>query len=203
MVAHYRKAKLESSILQFLSETISFRLQDPRIAPITTITRVEMSQDYQFAKVYFTIHGNDADCRKTHRGLVHATPHLQRLLAGHLHIRQVPRISFEIDKGAREARRTMELLALNQQEREAREALRGEEDAVEATADDEGVEAGFMESPPEPSDHGTHDPELGGWIDAAEGAEMTGDDGSPEAARRGNEHPGRSEPHDPAGSGPT
>ncbi|MCC7291703.1 MAG: 30S ribosome-binding factor RbfA [Phycisphaerales bacterium] len=113
----YRKEKLASTIQTFLSEAIRSRLSDPRIEPLTSITRVEVSPDLMAARVFVVVHGPPSAGRKTLAGLRHASGHLQTLLAGFLHIRQCPRISFDLDTAFVTAMETLRLIDLNRQER--------------------------------------------------------------------------------------
>lgn len=109
----YRKEKVASLIRQIVSEAIAYRLHDPRVAPLTTVTRVEMTGDLLIAKVYLSVQGSDAALRRTLQAVRHARGHLQRMVARELSVRQCPALRFELDKGARGAKRTMELLAEN------------------------------------------------------------------------------------------
>lgn len=113
----YRKEKLASTIQAFLSEAIRSRLSDPRIEPLTSITRVDVSPDLMAARVFVVVHGPPSAGRKTLAGLRHASGHLQTLLAGFLHIRQCPRISFDLDEAFVTAMETLRLIDLNRQER--------------------------------------------------------------------------------------
>ncbi len=109
----YRKEKLASSVRQIVGEAIAYKLNDPRVGPLTTVTRVEMTGDLLIAKVYLSVPGSDAVERRTLQALQHATGFLQRLIAHGLQIRYCPILQIEIDRGVKEGRRTMELLAEN------------------------------------------------------------------------------------------
>lgn len=117
-VGHYRREKLARRIRDFLSEAISLHLNDPRVAPLTTITRVEVSADYVYAKVFISPHGGEGEAKLTLAGLRHARGHLQRLLASDLQMRQCPKVSFELDRGQMLARETLRLIDANRAERE-------------------------------------------------------------------------------------
>jgi ribosome-binding factor A len=109
----YRKEKVASVVQEVVSEVIAQRIQDPRIDTLTTITRVEVSGDMQVAKVFLSIPGGDAVERLTLRAIRHAGGYIQRLVARELNVRQCPELRFELDSGAKEARRIFELLAEN------------------------------------------------------------------------------------------
>ena len=54
----YRTKRLEDEIMARISEIIP-RLKDPRLKGIISITRVEVSNDSKFAKVYFSVLGGE------------------------------------------------------------------------------------------------------------------------------------------------
>ena len=109
----YRKEKVASVVRQIVGEAIVHRLSDPRVAPLTTVTRVAITGDLMIARVYLSVRGDDATERRTLAGVRRASGYIQRMLAKALSIRQCPELRFEIDQGAKGARRTLELLAEN------------------------------------------------------------------------------------------
>lgn len=109
----YRKEKVASVIRQVVGEAIVHRLNDPRVAPLTTVMRVEVTGDLLLARVYLSVQGDQATEQRTLRAMRHAAGYMQRMLARRLPIRQCPELRFEIDAGVKGARRTMELLAEN------------------------------------------------------------------------------------------
>jgi ribosome-binding factor A len=114
-VRPYRKERVASVVHEIVSDAIANRLQDPRIATLTTVTRVEVSGDLQIAKVFLSVPGEEADERRTLQAVRHAGGYIQRLVAQELSVRQCPELRFALDLGAKEARRTLELLAENRQ----------------------------------------------------------------------------------------
>jgi ribosome-binding factor A len=109
----YRKERVASVIRRVVGEAIAHRLSDPRVAPLTTVTRVTLTGDLLIAKVYLSVRGDGADERRTLAGVRHASGFIQRMVAKALPIRHCPGLRFEIDQGTKGARRTLELLAEN------------------------------------------------------------------------------------------
>ncbi|MGB2984466.1 MAG: 30S ribosome-binding factor RbfA [Phycisphaerae bacterium] len=126
----YRKEKVASVVRHVVGEAIMHRLNDPRVEPLTTVMRVEVTGDLLLVKVYLSIQGGETAERRTLRAMRHAAGFLQRMLARQLPIRHCPELRFEIDRGVKEARRTMELLEENRRlEPECFESERGDEEA--------------------------------------------------------------------------
>ena len=111
----YRKERIASVVQQIVGEALLHRLSDPRVAPLTTVTRVEMTGDLLIANAYLSVPGDDATERRTLIAVRHAAGYIQRMVAQALPLRQCPELRFEIDRGAKGARRTLELLAENRQ----------------------------------------------------------------------------------------
>lgn len=109
----YRKQRVATAVRHIVSEAIVHGLNDPRVAPLTTITRVEMTGDLMIARIFLSVQGGKAVEGRTLAALKHATGHIQRMVARELSIRQCPALRFELDEVAKGTRRTMDLLAEN------------------------------------------------------------------------------------------
>ena len=106
----FRVDKMASTIRQIVGDAIAHRLNDPRISPLASITRVEVSGDLQVAKVYVSVVGDAAQGRRTLAGLQHAGGHVQGLLAGKLTVRRCPEIRFILDESLKKASETMRMI---------------------------------------------------------------------------------------------
>lgn len=124
----YRREKMTSTIRSFMGAAIRDHVNDPRVDPLTTVTRVELSADLLSAKIYVITHGKPSVMRRSLAGLQHASGHLQRLLAAHLQVRQCPRISFELDEAFLTAEETLRLIANNRAGRPADQGSAGDAD---------------------------------------------------------------------------
>lgn len=140
----YRKEKLASLIQELVAESIAFELADPRITPLTSVSRVLMSDDLQVARVMISVPGGDSDERLTLQALQHARGHLQRLVGRNVRMRQTPEIRLEIDVAAKRARQTLRLIEENQIQRAARDdaAVSSEAASDEAAPHDVGAAPG-------------------------------------------------------------
>ena len=76
---HHRVARVAAIIREVASETILFKISDPRVH-LVTVTRVEVAADLQHAKVYVSIMGTPAQQRKAMVGLQHAAGFIQSQL---------------------------------------------------------------------------------------------------------------------------
>lgn len=79
-----------------LGNAIVRNLRDPRVG-FVTVTRVEVSTDLHYAKVFYSVIGNEKKRKETHEALNHARGFLQRDLAKELNLRYTPHLEFHLD----------------------------------------------------------------------------------------------------------
>jgi len=84
-------------------------VSDPRLAPMTSITRVECASDLGSAKVYVTVLGDDAARAESVEALKSAAGLLRNRLQDRVRMRRVPRLVFLPDEALAGA---TEMLAL-------------------------------------------------------------------------------------------
>lgn len=120
----FRPERIASVVQQVVGEAISMRLSDPRISRLASVTRVQVSKDLQYADVYISVMGSDADARTTLRGLEAAHGKLQGLVADALPIRQVPIVRIRLDESIKKGFETIQLIEKSMEEIRQREAER-------------------------------------------------------------------------------
>ncbi len=91
-----RKDKVAEEIRREVSLIIQEELRDPRLGFIT-ITRVELTPDLRFARIFFSVYGDEKQWQDTQAGLDHANGFIRRMLGERLGLRFVPEIAFRTD----------------------------------------------------------------------------------------------------------
>jgi len=107
-----RRVRVEAELQQELSAALR-RLQDPRLEA-TTVTRVEMSDDLRFARVFVRLlYGDDGGVARTElmRALGAAGGRLRSHVGHAIKLRYTPELRFMYDQGPDAAQRVEELLA--------------------------------------------------------------------------------------------
>ena len=105
-MAEIRLRKVESLLKEEISVLISRKvIKDPRLAPLTTITDVEVSRDLHYAKVYVSLFG-DAEIREQSViALNHASGFIHAKLKKSIRLRTIPNLTFfaddSIERGVR------------------------------------------------------------------------------------------------------
>lgn len=92
-----RTDRIAHLIQREIGNVILKELTDVRIG-FVTISRVEVTTDLAFAKVYISVLGSDKEKRDSMAGLAHSASYLRTHLSKVLQMRTVPRLTFVEDK---------------------------------------------------------------------------------------------------------
>lgn len=91
-----RPERVQVAIKREISRIIHEELKDPRLGFIT-ITRVDITSDLRYARIYFSVLGEDKAKQQSLEGLKRATGYIRRLIGQRLKFRFVPEIVFRLD----------------------------------------------------------------------------------------------------------
>ncbi len=97
-----RSQRLASVLREELNVVLQRGVKDPRLAGVS-VTRIEVSADCRNARVLFTCLGDQSGAKDARQAFERARGFLRRHLGRHLHIRQVPELTFVYDSVLHEA----------------------------------------------------------------------------------------------------
>lgn len=124
--------RINGEVMRELSCIIRDGVKDPRIDPLMTITRVEVTPDLQFCKCYVSTIGSDSALDNTIKGLKSAEGYIRRELAHRVNLRKTPSLQFVADHSIEYA------IEMSQRIEElARANRRSDEDMVEEDQENE------------------------------------------------------------------
>jgi len=92
-----RSLRVADQIQRELADLLQNEIKDPRLNLIT-LTGVEVSRDYAYAKVFYTALGAQGDNDAIEQGLARASGFLRTHLSKRIKLRQVPQLIFVYDK---------------------------------------------------------------------------------------------------------
>lgn len=124
-----RLYRLQAEIQRIVSELLIEGLKDPRIDPMTSVSKVELSNDTSVATIYFSIYGSQKTKEDTLDALGNAKGYIRSRLAKVLEIRQVPELRFKIDESVEYSIEIQKIL--NKLNSESKEKVNEELDADE------------------------------------------------------------------------
>jgi ribosome-binding factor A len=104
-----RIERVTEAIRKEVSLIIHDHIKDPRLG-FVTITRVEVAPDMSFAKIYFSVLGNDDAYRRTKEALDSALGFIRKMLAERINLRFAPDIIFREDRSSEYSVRIEEIL---------------------------------------------------------------------------------------------
>lgn len=104
-----RQDKVAEAIRKEASNIIHTELKDPRLG-FVTVTRVELTQDYRLARIFFSVLGKEEDYKKTKEAFDSALGFIRRLIAQRINLRFVPEIIFKEDRSSEYSVRIQEVL---------------------------------------------------------------------------------------------
>lgn len=118
----YRRSdKVGGVIKEEISRMLLREIKDPRIG-FVTITKVKVSKDLRFVKVYFSVLGDQSAREDSLRGLNSAKGFMRRELGRKLRLRYVPDIVFSFDPSLEHMSRLAELIHQIHGDEESEEA---------------------------------------------------------------------------------
>jgi len=104
-----RHERVEEAIRKEVSLIIHDELKDPRIGFIT-VTRVELTKDLRFAKVFYSVLGKEEEHKKTQLALDSALGFIRSLVAQRINLRIATELMFKEDRSTEYSVRIEEVL---------------------------------------------------------------------------------------------
>jgi len=92
-----RSVRVQVQLKKELSRILQEDLKDPRIG-LTTITRIDLTGDLRYAKIYFSILGDEKEKISGIEGIESAAGYIRRLIGERLKLKYVPELSFKLDR---------------------------------------------------------------------------------------------------------
>jgi len=104
-----RSRRVADQIQRELALIIQQEVKDPRIGMVT-ITAVDVSREFEHAKIHITVLGDETVVQSTLEGLEKASGFLRRELAHRLKLRTTPKLHFHYDHSLEEGMRLSNLI---------------------------------------------------------------------------------------------
>jgi len=92
-----KNLRINSEVMHELANIIRSEIKDPRIAPMTCVTAVEVAPDLKTCKAYISVLGGEDARNNTLAGLRSAEGYIRRQLASSLNLRNTPQLTFIAD----------------------------------------------------------------------------------------------------------
>lgn len=90
--------RISEEVRRTASELLTRELKDPRIDPMTSITKVEVTNDLRFAKIFVSVLGDQVVKEETLQGLESAKGFIRKEIGNRIDLRYVPEPIFYLDE---------------------------------------------------------------------------------------------------------
>lgn len=93
-----RLNRISEEVKRIVSELIYNGLKDPRVNSMTTVTKVEVTRDLRYAKIYVSVFGNKEEKENTLSGLESAKGFIRKEISSRIDLRYAPEPIFVLDE---------------------------------------------------------------------------------------------------------
>lgn len=108
---------MQEAIRQEVSKILHDEIRDPRLG-FLTITGVELTNDLRYARIYFSVLGEDKDRKLALKGLNSAKGYIKGLLGDRIKLKFMPEIEFKIDETLERTQHVYDLFEQIKKEKE-------------------------------------------------------------------------------------
>lgn len=91
-----RQGRIDEEYRKELSQIIGYELKNPNVTGMISVTKVKVTPDLKYAKVYLSIL-NSKNIKETLEGLKKSSGFIRSELAKRINLRNTPELTFEID----------------------------------------------------------------------------------------------------------
>ena len=91
-----RLGRIDEEYKKELSQIIGYELKNPSVTGLISVTKVKVTNDLKFAKVYVSIL-NSKNVKDTLAGLKKSSGYIRSELAKRINLRNTPELIFELD----------------------------------------------------------------------------------------------------------
>lgn len=92
-----KNIRINEEVRRQLQEIVMHQLKDPRVDPMTSVTKVEVAPDLKTCKAYVSVLGDGSALGATMEALSRAEGYIRRELARTVNLRNTPSIRFLAD----------------------------------------------------------------------------------------------------------
>lgn len=92
-----RMIRINDEIKKEVSEILRSEIKDPRVGVMTSVLKVETTNDLKYCKLYVSVLGNDKEKDEVMLGLKNAGGFIRKELAARINLRNTPELKFILD----------------------------------------------------------------------------------------------------------
>ena len=105
-----RNERIRKTLMKEIADILQKDIRDKRISGVVSILDVEVSHDNSFAKVYYSVFGDDEQKEKTKEAIEQHTPQIRYEIGKRVRLRLTPELRFIYDDSIERGTRVTELI---------------------------------------------------------------------------------------------
>lgn len=105
-----RTLRISEEIKKLVSQLIQFEIKDPRISELTSITRVETTNDLRFVNIFISVLGQQEQATETVAALNRAKGFVRKAIGKEIQLRYTPEPIFKLDNSIEQSVRMAQLI---------------------------------------------------------------------------------------------
>lgn len=106
----YRSGRINEEIRKEISSIIQSDIKDPRLSSMISVTKVDVTKDLRYAKVYVSIFSKDNNKEESLAALKSSAGFIRHLVGERINLRYTPEIIFELDNSIEHGMQIEEIL---------------------------------------------------------------------------------------------
>lgn len=105
-----RNERVRKTLMKEIADILQREIRDPRISGVVSIMDVEVSHDNSYAKVFYSVFGNEEQKEKTIEAMTQNTPKIRFEVGKRIRLRLTPELRFVYDDSMERASKVNDLL---------------------------------------------------------------------------------------------
>lgn len=105
-----RNERVRKTLMKEIADILQKEIRDPKISGVVSILDVEVSHDNSYAKVYYSIFGNDEQKAKTIEAMTQNTPKIRHEVGKRIRLRLTPELRFIYDDSIERGSKVSEII---------------------------------------------------------------------------------------------
>jgi ribosome-binding factor A len=105
-----RTLRISEEIRKIVSHMVQFEIKDPRISEMTSVTRVDTTNDLRFVNIYISVLGTEEEAKETLLALGRAKGYIRKAIGKDIQLRYTPEPVFKLDTSIEHSVRMSQLI---------------------------------------------------------------------------------------------
>lgn len=105
-----RNERVRKTLMKEIADILQKEIRDPRISGVVSILDVEVSHDNSYAKVYYSVFGNDEQKGKTIEAMAQNTSKIRYEIGKRIRLRLTPELRFIYDDSIERGSKVSEII---------------------------------------------------------------------------------------------